>query len=164
MKTLLLCLIIAAIGMLPIWLQADGACETAQLKADIEAQLATLEEDPIGALGAIISLAVGGLTDCSEDRQVYSGDEGAQPVLGPLAIAEGLHILTMTTDGSARVEGVDLEGCGNDVDGLILNFSAGQGIRGASNLVEAEDDCKFYLELSRITAPWTLTIDKAPQP
>lgn len=164
MKTLLLCLIIATICALPIWLQAEGLCDAAQLKADIEAQLATLEDDPVVALGAIISLAVRGLVDCSEDRQVYSGDVGAQPVLGPLAIAEGLHIFTLSTHGSARLEAVALEGCGKDLDGVIHNFSAGLGIRGAASVVEAEAECAFYLELSRITAPWTLTIDKAPQP
>ena len=159
----LFCLIAVAVACsLPVSLQAVDDCDTAKLKEDIQAELDTLEENPIDAIRTIISLAIGGLSDCSADRHSYSGSAGAQPVLGPLAVSEELHIITMTTEGSARVEGVALEGCGKDLDGVIHNFSVGQGIRGAANLVEAESDCVFYLELSKITAPWTLTIEEAP--
>lgn len=144
----------------PILLQAEGACDTAQLKQGIQAQLAAIDEDPIGAIRAIISLATGALFDCSEDPYSVSNAEGAQPVLGPLALSEGFYVVTMVTEGSARVEGVALEGCGKELDGTIHSFSATQAIRGAQNLIDVTSDCVFYLEISKITAPWTLTIEQ----
>jgi len=159
----LFCFIAAALFVsLSISLQAEAACDAAKLKEDIQAELDMLEEKPIGAIRSIISLAIDGLFDCSDEPTTFEGYEGAQPVLGPVPVSEGLHIITMTTEGSARIDGVALEGCGKELDGLIHNISAGQGIRGAANLVAVESDCIFYLELSKITAPWTLTIAKAP--
>ena len=162
MKGLFCFIAVAVIFSLSISLQAEAVCDAAKLKEGIQAELDRLEENPIDAFRSIISLAVRGLIDCSEERHSFSDLAGAQPVLGQLAVSEGLHIITMTTEGSARIDGTALDGCGKDVDGLIHNFSAGQGIRGAANLVEVESDCVFYLELSKITAPWLLTIAKAP--
>ncbi len=164
MKRLFCFIAVAVFFSLSISLQAEVVCDAAKLKEGIQAELDTLEENPLEAVRSIISLAVSGLFDCSEGVEVQSfGDvAGAQPVLGPLALTEGLHIIRMATEGSARIDGTALDGCGKDVDGLIHNFSAGQGIRGAANLVEVEGDCVFYLELSKITAPWTLTIARAP--
>ncbi|MDE2855398.1 MAG: hypothetical protein OXN88_14590 [Chloroflexota bacterium] len=159
----LFCFIAAALFVsLSISLQAEAACDAARLKEDIQARLELLDEEPVRAIAEIIDLALGGLHDCSDEPHTYEGFEGAQPVLGPVPVSEGLHIITMTTEGSARIDGVALEGCGKELDGLIHNISAGQGIRGAANLVAVESDCVFYLELSKITAPWTLTIAKAP--
>jgi len=162
MKRLFCFIAVAVIFSLSISHQAEVVCDSAKLKEGIQAQLDTLEENPIDAIRSIISLAISGLVDCSEAGHSFSDLAGAQPVLGPLAVSEGLHIIRMTTEGSARIDGTALDGCGKDVDGLIHNFSAGQGVRGAANLVEVESDCVFYLELSKITAPWTLTIARAP--
>ncbi len=161
MKRSYLLLALSIILLLPVLLlQAETECDVSRLKADIQAQLTALDEDAIGAIRQIISLAVRGLHDCSEETQSFSGRKGAQPVLGPLALAEGLHVVTMTTEGSARIDSVAVEGCGKDLDSVVQNFSVGQGIRGAANLVEVESDCVFYLEFSKITADWTLTIEK----
>lgn len=160
MKRLLISLAMTLIFLTPASLQAGDVCFGSELKEDLQAQLDTLDMDPLSALRAIIELAAGGLRDCSEASQTFSGLMGAQPVLSPLAVSEGWHIVTMTTDGSARIEGVALEGCGKDLDGVIHSFSGGQGIRGAANFVEVESDCTFYLEFSKITADWTLTIEQ----
>ncbi|MDE2635720.1 MAG: hypothetical protein OXI30_05090 [Chloroflexota bacterium] len=162
MKRLLGCIAAAFIFSLPISLQAEAACDAAKLKEGIQAELDTLEKNPVSAFRAIISLAISGVFDCEDEGHSFSDVAGAQPVLGPLAVSEGLHIITLTTEGSARVDGVALEGCGNDLDAVILSFEAGQALRGAANLVKVEGDCVLYLELSRITAPWTLTITRAP--
>ena len=162
MRRLLFLITAAAVLLLPASLQAVDGCDAAKLKEDIQAELDALEENPVGAILSIISLATGGLIDCSEDHHSFSDIAGAQPVLGPLSVSEGLYIITMTTEGSARIDGKALDGCGKDLGGVIHNFSVGQGIRGAANLVETESDCVFYLELSKITAPWTLTVEKAP--
>lgn len=161
MKRLFCFMVFVAIVWMSPALQAQADCDAAKLKEDMQAELDALEENPIGVLESIINLALGGLHDCSDESYTYEGFEGAQPVLGPLTVSEGLHIITMTTEGGARIDGVALEGCGKDLDGVIHNISAGQGIRGAANLVEVESDCVFYLELSKITAPWTLTITRA---
>ncbi|MCY3780299.1 MAG: hypothetical protein OXG78_08335 [Chloroflexi bacterium] len=162
MKRLLSCIAAAFIFLLPISLQAEAACDAAKLKEDIQARLELLDEEPVRAIVEIIDLALGGLRDCSDEPYTFEGYEGAQPVLGPLALSEGLHIITLITEGGARIDGTALDGCGKDLSGIIFNFPAGQAIRGAANLVEAESDCTFYLELSKITAPWTLTIQRAP--
>ena len=162
MKRLFCFIAVAVIFSLSISLQAEVVCDAAKLKEVIQAELDMLEENPVEAILSILSLATRGLIDCSEEVQSFGDVAGAQPVLGPLALTEGLHIIKMTTEGSARIEGMALDGCGKDVGGLIHNFSAGQAIRGAANLVEVEGDCVFYLELSKITAPWTLTIARAP--
>ena len=141
-------------------LQAEGECDTDSLGESIHAQLGLLDEDPIGAFTRIIELALAGLHSCSDDHYTFNNNQGAQPVLGPLSLSEGYYVITMTTEGTARVEGIALEGCGKDLDGTIHNLSATQAIRGAENLVEVESDCTFYLELSKITAPWELTIEK----
>jgi len=155
--------LLAAAGLClsALWLYAEESCDTSALDASFRSQLELLETQTIGALVEIIALAQGGLLACSDTSYTFDQGEGAQPVLGPLAAGEGLYILTMTTEGGARIEGKALEGCGKDLDGTIHNFSVGQGIRGASNLVEVESDCTFYLEVSKITAPWTLTISRA---
>lgn len=161
MKRSYLLLAISIILILPVSpLHAENECGASSLNEDIQAQLAGLDEDPIGAFREIIALALGGLRDCSEHEDSFSGLPGAQPVLGPLKVSEGYYIVTMTTEGSAKIESVALEGCGKELDGVIHSFSASQATHGAQNLVEAASDCIFYLELSQITAPWALTIEK----
>ncbi len=140
--------------------RAEGACEVADIRAGIEAQLDLLDEEPVKALVGIVNLALDGFHDCSDDNYSFSGTYGAQPVLGPLALSPGFYIMAMTTDSAARVEGVALEGCGKDVNGALLSFTAGQAIRGAENLFQVEEECTLYLEISKINAPWTLSIDR----
>lgn len=160
MKRIAIFILLASLFLVTALTGAEETCDTTAIQTGIQAQLDLLAEDPVSALKAILELAIAGFHDCSDDAYTFSGLEGAQPVLGPLAISEGLHIITMITEGSAKIDGVALEGCGKDLDGVIHNFSSGQAIRGAANLIEAQGDCVFYLELSKITNPWTLTIDK----
>ncbi|MDE2649276.1 MAG: hypothetical protein OXI62_00980 [Chloroflexota bacterium] len=160
MKRIAILPILASLFLLALLAGADEACEPAEIQTQIQAQLDRLAEDPVSALTEIIHLALAGLQACPDDGYEFSGYAGAQPVLGPVAVSEGLHIITMTTEGSARIDGVALGGCGKDLDGAIHNFSAGQGLYGAANLIEAQDDCVFYLELSKITAYWELSITK----
>lgn len=162
MRRLFCFIALALVFGLPTSLQAGAVCDAAKLKEGLQAELDTLEVNPLDAIRSIISLALGGLFDCSEDTHTFEGYEGAQPVLGPLALSEGLHIIRLITEGSARVDGTALDGCGKELSGIIFNFPASHAVRGAANLVEAESDCVFYLELSKITAPWTLTIAKTP--
>ncbi len=160
MKRIAIGILVASLIFVTAQTGAQEACDTTAIQTGIQAQLDVLAEDPVNALTTILDLATAGFHDCSDDAYIFSGSEGAQPVLGPLAISEGLHLITMTTEGSARVEGVAVDDCGKELDGVIHNFSSGQAIRGATNLVEAQGDCVVYLELSKITNPWTLTIDK----
>ncbi len=160
MKRIILLAVLGLICAMPALLQDDGNCDTANLGEAIQTQLQEIEDDPIAALNEIIQLALGGLFDCSDDRQEFSGQAGAQPVLGPLALHKGFYIVKLTTEGSARVEATSLETCGKDLVSIIFNISAGQAINGAENLVQAEDDCTVYLELSKISASWTLEIAK----
>ena len=160
MTRTILIAVIALVCALPALLQDEVECDTASLQTAIQAQLNEIEGDPIAALGEIIQLAIGGLFSCSDEPPDFSGQAGAQPVKGPLALHEGFYIVTLTTDGSARVEAVSLEACGKDMNSTMFNISAGQAICGADNLIQAEDDCIVYLEFSKISASWTLKIDK----
>lgn len=160
MKRVTLLAFILLVFAMPALLQDEVQCETASIQAAIQAQLNEIEDDPIAALNKIIQLALDGLFGCSDEPRAFSGQAGAQPVLGPLALHEGFYIVRLTTEGSARVEATSLEACGNDLDGALFNFSAGQAIHGAENLVQAEADCTVYLELSKISAGWTLDIAK----
>lgn len=140
--------------------KAEQTCNAGAIRKGIEAQLDMLDEEPVKALVGIMNLALAGFVNCSEDAYSFSGTRGAQPVLGPMALSPGFYILAMTTDGAARVQGVALEGCGKDVNGTLHSFSAGEAFRGAENLFQVEEECILYLELSKISAPWTLSIDK----
>ncbi|MCY3916135.1 MAG: hypothetical protein OXG49_09010 [Chloroflexi bacterium] len=160
MKRLILLAVLALFCAMPAFLQDERNCDTASLKATIRAQLQEIEDDPISAFNEIIQLSLGGLFGCSDDRQTFSGQAGAQPVLGPLALHEGFYIVKLTTEGSARVEAVSLESCGKDLISILFNTAAGQAINGAENLIQAEADCTVYLEVSKISASWTLEIDR----
>lgn len=160
MKRLILLMALALGLAMPAFLQDEGDCNTASLQAAIQTQLHEIDNDPIAALEEIIHLALGRIFDCSSEPPAYSGRQGSQPVLGPLNLNEGFYIFTLITDGSARVEATSLEACGKDLDGTIFNISAGESIDGAENLVQAEADCTTYLELSKISAAWTLSIKK----
>ena len=146
--------------LLPLIVQADEACSTADTRAEIQKQLDLLEENPLRAFVAILNLALAGFHDCSDDSYDFSGEQGAQPVLGPIALSPGHYIIAMTTYGSGKVVGTALEGCGKDVNGTLHSFSESQAVRGAEHLFAVVEECTLYLELSKITAPWTLAIDK----
>ncbi len=160
MKRLTLLAVIGLIFTMPVFLQAEANCDTVSLQAAIQTQLNEIEDDPIAVLNEIIHLALGGLFGCSDDRQVFSGQPGAQPVLGPLPLHEGFYIFRLNTDGSARVEATALEACGKDLSSTMFNISAGQAINGAENLVQAEAECTVYLEVSKISASWSLEMEK----
>ena len=160
MKGIFLLAFIGLVFAMPAFLQAESDCDTAGLQTAIQAQLDELEDDPVAALVAIINLAFDGIFGCSDDSWSFSGQQGAQPVVGPLALREGYYIFTLTTAGGARIDAIALEACGKDLGGAIFNFSAGQAIHGAENLVQAEADCAVYLEFSKITANWTLEVTK----
>lgn len=160
MKRIILLAVFALFCAMPAFLQDESNCDTASLQAAIQTRLNEIEDDPIAALNEIIQLALGGLLDCSDNRQEFDGQEGSQPVLGPLALHEGFYIVRLTTEGSARVEATSLETCGKDLVSIIFNISAGQAINGAENLIQAEADCTVYLELSKISASWSLDIAK----
>ena len=152
--------VLALVCAMPALLQDEVECDTASLQTAIQAQLNEIEDDPIAALDEIIQVALGGLFSCSDEPPAFSGQAGAQPVLGPLALHEGFYIFTLTTAGSAKVEAVSLHACGKDLSSTLLNISAGQAINGAETLIQAEHDCIVYLEISKISSSWTLKIDK----
>lgn len=158
MKRLILLAVIALFCTMPAALQDEGNCDIAGLQAAIQAQLQAIEDNPIAVLIQIMRLVERGLFNCSDDNWSLSGDQGAQPVLGPLPLHEGFYIIKLTTEGSAKVEATSLESCGKDLDSIVFNISAGQAINGAENLIQAEDDCTVYLEVSKISASWTLEI------
>lgn len=160
MKRLTLLAIIGLVFAMPALLQDEGNCDTASLQEAIQTQLNEIEDDPVAVLKEIVGLALGGLFGCSDDRQASSGQPGAQPVLGPFALHEGFYIFKLTTDGDARVEAKSLESCGKDLNSTIFSISAGQAIYGAENLVQAEADCTVYLEMSKISASWSLEMEK----
>ena len=160
MKRLTLLAVIGLAFAMPALLQDEGNCDTASLRSGIQTQLNEIEADPIAVLKEIIDLALGGILDCSDDRQKFSGQPGAQPVLGPLALHEGFYIFRLKTDGSAKVEATSLESCGKDMSSTIFNISAGEAVNGAENLVQAEADCTVYLEISKISASWSLEVEK----
>lgn len=117
-KRIILLTVLALLCAIPAFLQDEIQCETASLQAAIQTQLNEIEDDPISALNEIIQLALGGLFDCADDRQTFSGQAGAQPVVGPLALHEGFYIVKLTTEGGARVEAASLESCGKDLDSI----------------------------------------------
>ncbi len=160
MKRYYLLMAISMMLALPVSLLAENDCDAISLKKGIQTQLDLLDEEPVGALLGILELAITGLHECSVDQYSFSGLPGAQPVLGPLSLSESYYIFTMTTDGSAKVEGVALDGCGKELGGAIYNVSASQAIHGAENLVKVASECISYLEISKITSAWTLTIEK----
>ena len=160
MKQITIVALLAILFLVPVMTGAEETCDTTEIQTDIQAQLDLLAENPVEALIGIINLALAGLHDCSDDDHAFSGTYGAQPVLGPIALSPGFYIMEMITGSDARVVGVALSGCGKDVIGTLFNFTKGQAARGAEHLVEVETECTLYLELSKIIAPWTLTIDK----
>ena len=160
MKRLMLLVVIGLVCAMPAFLQDEGDCDTASLQAAIQAQLNEIEDDPVATLLAIIEVALDGLFGCSEEPQAFSGHAGAQPVLGPLPLHEGFYIFKLTTDGGAKVEAISLDECGKDLSGALFSISAGQAIYSAESLVQAEGNCIVYLELSKISASWTLEIAK----
>ena len=83
--------ILAILFLLPLIAQADEACVTADTRAEIQQQLDLLEDNPLRALVAIMNLALAQYHDCSDDSYDFSGAQGAQPVLGPIALSPGLQ-------------------------------------------------------------------------
>lgn len=160
MKRLMLLVAIGLVFAMPALLQAERNCDTASLQTAIQTQLNEIDDNPIAVLIKIIHLVERGLFDCADDTWSMSGHQGAQPVIGPLPLHEGFYIFKLTTDGSAKVEATALDGCGKDLSGALFSISAGQAIYSAENLVQAEDDCIIYLEMSKISASWTLEIAK----
>ncbi len=160
MKRLIALAIIALLFTIPAVLQEVRDCDTDSIHAAMQTQLDALEDDPAAALTEIVWLAVDGLFACSNELPSYSGRQGAQPVLGPLTLHAGYYVVTLKTDGAARVDATALDGCGKDMDSTLFNISAGQAVLGAENLVQIESDCVAYLELSKITAPWSLEMEK----
>ena len=93
------------------------------------------------------------------DYSFNSGDDGLQPVLGPISLSEGIHIFTATTDGYMIVSPTSLSGdCGSDLRYSIFSFSDGEGSSGAQSVVNAESDCNVLLEVSLADEEWTLDI------
>ena len=162
MKRLALLAFIGLFCTLPALPQDASACDAAGLQTAIESQLESMNDDPAAALSEILQLAAVGLRDCSGDAYAYdSVNEGLHPVLGPLSLAQGLHLFTLTTEKTGIVEAVTLsEECGTDLERSILNIAAGQGAQGAERLVRVESDCDLYLQLRNLRAAWTLEIAK----
>ena len=160
MRRILLSLLIAGLFLLAASFQASESCDTATLKASLQGQLERLDDEPFATIIAILDLAMDALHGCADDNFSFSGSLGAQPVLGPIPLSEGYYIMAMTTQGGGRIVGTALEGCGKDASGTLQTFTESQAIRGAESLFQIEGECTLYLELSKITAPWTLTIDK----
>lgn len=159
-RLIVIALTLAVLCLMLVISAAEETCDAAAIQAKIEAQLERLEDEPLKALFGIMNIALEGFLECGDDNYSFSGTHGAQPVLGPIGLSPGYYILAMTTDGAGRVVGTALEGCGKDVIGTLQSFSESQAIGGAENLFLVEDECTLYLEISKISAPWTLTIDK----
>lgn len=162
MKRVTLLAFILLVFAMSAFSQAEGDCDAVSLRTAIQAQLNEIDDDPLSVLSEIIRLALGGLFECVDDTWSFGGHPGAQPVKGPLTLHEGYYIFTLTTDGSAKVEAKSLNDCGKDMNGTLFSISAGQAIYGAEILVQTEVDCTVYLELSKISASWTLEISKLP--
>ena len=162
MKRLTLLAFIGLFFTLPALLQVSGACDPADIQAALQSQVERIIEDPAAALFEIVQLAAVGLRDCSGEALAYdSVDEGLHPVLGPLSLAQGLHMFTLTTEKAATVEAVTLsDDCGQDLERSIFSLAAGQGAQGAERLVRVESDCDLYLQLRNLREAWTLEIAK----
>ena len=157
----LLALIFAALAApAPLW--ADSPCDPADIHEAIDSQLLRIIVDPVGSLSEILQTATHGLRDCSGDAYAYdSVDEGLHPVLGPLSLAQGLHLFTLTTEKTGIVEAVTLsEDCGQDLERSIFSLATGQAAQGAERLVRVESDCDLYLQLRNLREAWTLEIAK----
>lgn len=160
MNHLFLLMVIALLAVTPASLQDD--CNAASLTEAVQGQLDAMDEDPVSALIEILHLAKQGISDCSESY-FFSDDGGYPRVLGPMSLAEGIYMFTMTTNGAGRVSPVALsEGCGSDLSATIISISKGAGARGAESLTKVEADCDVFLELSSLTLAeaWTLKIEK----
>ncbi len=92
------------------------------------------------------------------DNYVFEGDaEGSNSqVFGPVIFQPGIYTVTATTSGYliAQMETIS-GGCGRIPFSMIV--SEGDATEGAQEIFRVEDeDCTALLEVSNLTAPWTL--------
>lgn len=90
---------------------------------------------------------------------VFNSDlEGLQPVIGPVLFLDGIYRARVTTENFIIVKITTIAGdCGRD--GSIFNESKGEAIDGSEKVFETAEGCTALIEMSNISAPWTLEFE-----
>lgn len=146
--------------------QESTACDQAAYEAiataldDYAAQLRDTAGDPDTALRELrdyASIQVAACTGLSFD----SDTEGAQPLIGPIEIPEGLYRATFTSEGNGIIgfEAIDGE-CEADRGGnMFAVIRDGEASGGVESLVTSEG-CTALLKFDSTSDPWALTFEK----
>jgi hypothetical protein len=85
----------------------------------------------------------------------FEGSEGSSPLLGPFAIPDGIYRVRLVTDGYFTAEFTPVAGeC--EVDSLMFVLFEGQATDGVEILMTTSGGCMGLVEVSNVTADWTL--------
>lgn len=132
-------------------------------QANKDAQAAITKGDLAGAMDALTRNEAAVQTMRAEcDGLSFAGTDAT--VIGPLVIPEGTYRMTVTTDGFAGIQTTPTKGeCGASVGAftmpVVMAIMEGQANNGSETLLQSTG-CTVLIQLSTITKPWTLTLEK----
>ncbi len=89
-----------------------------------------------------------------------SADLGLEPVIGPMILHAGVYLFTIETDSDMTLSSTTLsDGCGFDIQSLLIFVSMGEATSGDQTVVEVDSDCELLLEMHNADNEWTLDIE-----
>lgn len=89
-----------------------------------------------------------------------SVDDGQRPVLGPIALPQGLYRISVVTNDYIRLAPTTVVGdCGYDFQVKALNLRSGVASSGIQSLYEATSDCEVVFEIELIKGDWTIYVE-----
>lgn len=95
-------------------------------------------------------------------------DDGQRPVLGPIALPQGLYRIRVITDDAIRLAPTTVSGdCGFDFKIKSMNLKTGVASSGIQSIYEAKSDCEVVFEIELIEGDWTIyieTVDRELEP
>lgn len=154
-------LIFLTLFILPTLAQDEPACDLTFLLDELDATVTILpkltDEGIMKTLMQMESLISRTRAQCA-GYTFTSEDEGLQPVIGPLEFANGIYLARITTEGFIAGKVTELNGlCGDS--SYLFNEGSGDAVDGAERIFETSENCSMLLELSNVSAPWTLEFE-----
>jgi hypothetical protein len=163
-------LLVLSFGVTAAQNEPGAGCTADSLTALVasiqEANGKALESIQAGDLAAAIDLLAASDERVGLMKAVCAGltfEDTAAKALGPVELPEGTYRATATTDGFMTVEFTVLDGeCGETLGDLVMpvfTLFQDQATTGAETIVPS-DGCSVLIEVSNVTAPWTLTFER----
>jgi hypothetical protein len=132
-------------------------CDPAALIADLAKLKSTGDQaKDMQALLDVQSKIAAQNAACAGTGVALEGKNKVAKVYGPFTLPKGMYKATATTKGDLSVVLKAPEECADKT--LLFSLDQGDADTGAETLLEISADCKVFVEVRFMTAPWGLVI------